>query len=118
MKTVPDSDAIKSFLAEHQPKTAIIIGGAFIGLETVEALLKRGLDVTVVDIAPHILPTFDPEMAALLADHLKEKGVQIVVGDGIQAFHEKNGLALEAELQSGRRLSMDLAILSIGVRPE
>ena len=118
VKTVPDSDAIKSFLAEHQPKTAIIIGGAFIGLETVEALLKRGLDVTVVDIAPHILPAFDPDMASLVAGHLKEKGIQIVVGDGIQAFHGKNGLAMEAELQSGRRLSMDLAILSIGVRPE
>ena len=118
VKTVPDSDAIKSFLAEHHPRAAIIIGGAFIGLETVEALLKRGLDVTVVDIAPHLLPTFDPDMAALVANHLKEKGVQIIVGDGIQAFHEKNGLAIGAELQSGMRLPMDLAILSIGVRPE
>ena len=118
VKTVPDSDAIKSFLAEHHPKTAIIIGGAFIGLETVEALLKRGLNVTVVDVAPHILPAFDSDMAALIGSHLKEKGVQLVVADGIHAFHEKNGFAVEAELQSGRRLSMDLAILSIGVRPE
>ena len=118
VKTVPDSDAIKSYLAEHQPKTAIIIGGAFIGLETVEALVNKGLGVTVVDIAPHILPTFDPDMAALVTEHIKEKGVRLVVGDGIQAFHEKNGHAIEAELQSGRRLPMDLAILSIGVRPE
>ena len=118
VKTVPDSDAIKSFLAEHRPGKALIIGGAFIGLETVEAFVNRGIEVTVVDIAPHILPAFDPDMAALVDGHLKEKGVQIVVGDGIQAFHEKNGLAIEAELQSGRRLSMDLAILSIGVRPE
>ena len=118
VKTVPDSDAIKSFLAEHQPGKALIIGGAFIGLETVEAFVNRGLDVTVVDIAPHILPAFDPDMASLVAGHLKEKGIQIVVGDGIQAFHQKNGLVMEAELQSGRRLSMGLAILSIGVRPE
>ena len=118
VKTVPDSDAIKLFLSEHAPRKAIVIGGAFIGLETAEALVNKGLEVTVVDIAPHILPSFDRDMATFVEEHLKHKGVRIVVEDGIQAFYEKNGLATEAELQSGRRLPMDLAILSIGVRPE
>lgn len=57
-------------------------------------------------------------MSGLVAQHLTERGVCLVVGDGIKAFHERQGLAVEAELESGRRLPMDLAILSIGVRPE
>ena len=118
VKTVPDSDAIKLFLAENHPRKAIVIGGAFIGLETVEALITKGLEVAVVDIAPHVLPTFDRDMATFVEEHLKRKGVRLIVEDGIQGFHVTEGLANEAELASGSRLPMDLAILSIGVRPE
>ncbi len=118
VKTVPDSDAIKSFLAKHRPSKALVIGGGFIGLETAEALKQRGLAVTVVEKAPNILSAFDQDMADLVAFHLKEQGVDLIVSDGIQAFVEKRNLAYEAQLESGRRLSLDLAILSIGVRPE
>ncbi len=118
VKTVPDSDAIKQFIAEHRPQRSLIIGGGFIGLETAEALLNRGLEVTVVEKAPQILPVFDVDMAGLVAAHLRDKGVHLVVGNGIRAFHQASNLATEAELESGRRLPMDLAILSIGVRPE
>jgi NADPH-dependent 2,4-dienoyl-CoA reductase/sulfur reductase-like enzyme/rhodanese-related sulfurtransferase len=118
VKTVPDSDAIRSFLDHHQAKKALVIGGGFIGLETAEALVNRGLEVTVVELAQQILPTLDPDMAALVAEHLMNQGVNVITGDGIKAFHGKENLAGEAELGSGRRLPMDLAILSIGVRPE
>lgn len=118
VKTVPDSDAIKRYLERPCVKKVLVIGGGFIGLETAEALKNRGIDVTVVEQAPQILPPFDVDMATLVANHLQEKGVELVVGDGIQAFLEKNGSAFQAQLESGRCLSMDLAILSIGVRPE
>ena len=118
VKTVPDSDAIRSFLDNHQAKEALVIGGGFIGLETAEALVNRGLEVTVVELAPQILPTLDPDMAALVTEHLRNQGVKVITGDGINAFHGKENLAEAAELGSGRRLPMDLAILSIGVRPE
>ncbi len=118
VKTVPDSDAIKQFISEHRPQRSLIIGGGFIGLETAEALLNRGLEVAVVEKAPQILPVFDVDMAGLVAAHLRDKGVHLVVGNGIRAFHQASNLATEAELESGRRLPMDLAILSIGVRPE
>jgi NADPH-dependent 2,4-dienoyl-CoA reductase/sulfur reductase-like enzyme/rhodanese-related sulfurtransferase len=118
VKTVPDSDRIKSFLHEHPSQKALIIGGGFIGLETAEALAHRGLTVTIIEKAPHILPPFDADMARLVAHHLEEKGIYIITDDGIAGFHQHGELAQEAELESGKRLPMDMAILSIGVRPE
>ena len=118
VKTVPDSDAIKTFLKNYPTQHALIIGGGFIGLETAEALKNRGRTVTIIEKAPQILPPFDPDMATLVAHHLQEKGVKIVAGDGINGFRQEGEFAKEAELESGKRLPMDLAILSIGVRPE
>lgn len=118
VKTVPDSDAIKTFLASQPAHQALVIGGGFIGLETAEALVGRGLTVTIVEKAPQILPPFDPDMATLVAHHLQENGVKIIAGDGINGFRQNGDLAKEAELESGKRLPMDMAILSIGVRPE
>ena len=118
VKTVPDSDAIKTFLTQHSSHRAVVIGGGFIGLETAEALKNRGMRVTVVEKAPQILPPFDPDMARFVAYHLQDKDVEIIVGDGIKCFHQHGELAQEAELESGKRLPMDMAILSIGVRPE
>ena len=118
VKTVPDSDAIKNFLQNNPTQRALVIGGGFIGLETAEALKDRGLKVTVIEKAPQILTPFDPDMARLVAYHLQEKDVEIIVGDGIKSFHQTEEFAHEAELESGIRLPMDLAILSIGVRPE
>ncbi len=118
VKTVPDSDAIKAFLASHPVRKALVIGGGFIGLETAEALANLSLDVTVVEMADQILLPFDPDMAIHVSRHLRERGIHVIEGDGIHAFHDEDGLAYEAQLHSGRVLLMDLAILSIGVRPE
>ncbi len=118
VKTVPDSDAIKTFLEHHPSTRALVIGGGFIGLETVEALTNRGLQVTLVEKAPHLLPPFDVDMANLVTHHLQEKRINIIVGDGIAGFHPDGELGRETELESGMRIPLDLAILSIGVRPE
>ncbi|MGD9852683.1 MAG: FAD-dependent oxidoreductase [Nitrospirales bacterium] len=118
VKTVPDSDSIRTFLANYPTRQVLIIGGGFIGLETAEALMNRGRKVTIVEKASQILPPFDPEMAKFVAAHLQEKHVEIIVGDGINGFYPSGELAEVAELESGIRLPMDMAILSIGVRPE
>ncbi len=117
VKTVPDSDAIKDFILQHSVRKAVVVGGGFIGLETAEALAGRGIQVTVIEMLPQILPPFDPDMAAFVSTHLEEKGIHLVLADGVKAFHGGE-LATEIELQSGRRFPLDLAILSIGVRPE
>ncbi|RMD64194.1 pyridine nucleotide-disulfide oxidoreductase, partial [Candidatus Parcubacteria bacterium] len=118
VKTVPDSDAIRDFLVRYAPRRAVVVGAGFIGLETAEALKRRGLDVTVVEQVDQVLPPFDQDMAALVALHVQEQGVQLVLGDGIRGFHGSDGMAREVELVSGRRMPCDLVILSIGVRPE
>jgi NADPH-dependent 2,4-dienoyl-CoA reductase/sulfur reductase-like enzyme/rhodanese-related sulfurtransferase len=117
VKTVPDSDAVKDFITQHHPKRAVVVGAGFIGLESAEALKRRGLDVTLVEMLPQVLPPLDSDMAALVARHLEENGVHLVLGDGIKAFIG-DSLTQEVELRSGRRLPADLVILSIGVRPE
>ena len=118
VKTVPDSDKIKSFLHDHPSHKALIIGGGFIGLETAEALTHLGMAVTIIEKAPYILPPFDPDVARFMAQHLEDKGMTILTNDGIAGFLQQGPFAQEAQLESGMRLPMDMAILSIGVRPE
>ncbi len=117
VKTVPDSDAVKSFLQGGERKNAAVIGAGFIGLEAAEALKKRGLNVTVIEMLPQVLPPFDADMASFVAQQLEAEGINLILSDGVKAFHG-GALASEVELSSGRRVPMDLAILSIGVRPE
>ena len=117
LTTVPDAVHIRRLLdgRRHRPHRAVVIGLGAIGLEVAEALLKRRLDVTLVDLAPQVLPLLDPEMAAPIAIHLQQKGAKLILGDGIAAFHSPT--ANVALLSSGRQIPFDIAILSIGVRP-
>lgn len=117
IKTVPESDAVKNFILQHQPKRAVVVGAGFIGLESAEALKRRGIEVTVIEMLNQVLPPFDPDVAQFVSQHLEASGIAVVLGDGIKRFHGE-GPAKEIELQSGRRIPMDLAILSMGVRPE
>lgn len=115
LRNVPDVDAITSFIEEKQPKKAIVIGAGFIGLEMAENLHNRGLDVTVVEMAPHVLPPFDEEMAAYITRELKENNVTLYTGVAAESF-ENNGKTVV--LQNGERLETDLTLMSVGVRSE
>ena len=117
VKTVPESEKIKTFLKDHNPKKAVVVGAGFIGLESAEALKRLGLDVTIVEAMPQVLPPFDADMARFVFEHLENSGIHVILSDGIKAFYGEP-LAKEFELQSGKRIPMDIAILSIGVRPE
>lgn len=117
LRTVPDVDAIVSYLEERKPTRAVVVGAGYIGLEVAEALARRGLKLTVVELLPQILPVFDREMVAPIARHLAKKGIDLILEDGVKGF-EGEPDATRIELGSGRKLEMDLALLSIGVRPE
>ena len=116
LTTIPDAEEIRRLIDGPQPPhRAVIIGLGAIGLEVAEAFLKRGLEVSLVDLVPQVLPLLDPEMAAPIAVHLQDKGAKLILGDGIAAFHQPApNVAL---LTSGRQIPFDIAILSIGVRP-
>ncbi|MDK2780626.1 MAG: hypothetical protein PWP61_923 [Trichococcus sp.] len=115
MRNVPDVDAVTGFILEHKPKKAVVIGAGFIGLEMAESLAHRGLAVTIVEKAPHVLPPFDEEMAAYLADELKANGVTLYTGVAATAFQNEGKTII---LENGVELESDLTIMSVGVQPE
>lgn len=115
MRNVPDVDAVTGFMNEKSPKKAVVIGAGFIGLEMAEALKHRGLDVTVVEMAPQVLPPFDYEMSVFVQDELVKNGIKVHTGVAASAFHEEGRIV---ELQNGVRLESDLTIMSVGVLPE
>ncbi|SFE10020.1 pyridine nucleotide disulphide reductase class-i signature [Trichococcus pasteurii] len=115
MRNVPDVDAVTGFILEHKPKKAVVIGAGFIGLEMAESLAHRGLAVTIVEKAPHVLPPFDEEMAAYLADELKANGVTLYTGVAATAFQNEGKTIV---LENGVTLDSDLTIMSVGVQPE
>jgi NADPH-dependent 2,4-dienoyl-CoA reductase/sulfur reductase-like enzyme/rhodanese-related sulfurtransferase len=117
LRNIPDLDRIMTLLAEHKPRRAVVIGGGFIGLEVAENLHDRGLCTTVVEGASHILPPFDDEMAAIAHAHMREKSVELYLGDKVEHFEDQADHSI-VFLASGKRIQADIIILSIGVRPE
>jgi CoA-disulfide reductase len=115
LRSIPDTDLIKKQVDEHQPKHAVVIGGGFIGVEMAENLHERGIEVTLVEMLDQIMAPLDYEMAAILHNHLRDKGINLILSDGVKAF-QNNGN--EILLNSGLKLPTDITILAIGVRPE
>jgi NADPH-dependent 2,4-dienoyl-CoA reductase/sulfur reductase-like enzyme/rhodanese-related sulfurtransferase len=118
VRNIPDSRRIRSWIADRHARTAVIVGGGFIGLEMVENLIHRGLSVTVLEKLPQVMPPLDPEVAAPLMDHLRAKGVQLHLGDGLARIDEGADGRLVVVAESGTGFPADLVILAIGVRPE
>lgn len=115
VRDIPDTDAIKE-LVDKQPHSAVIIGGGFIGLEMAENLHQKGIKVTVVEAADQIMTPIDYEMAAILQNHIRSKGCELILSDGVKAFERENEQN-SVVLQSGKRVTADMIILSIGVKP-
>jgi len=118
VRTIPDSVRIRRWIAERRPTRALVVGGGFIGLEMAENLARRGLRTTILEKLPQVMPPLDPEMADPVARHLAAQDVTLHLGDGLAGFESGSGSEIVALAESGTRLSADLVILSIGVRPE
>ena len=99
-------------------KRAGVVGGGFIGLEMVENLAHRGLDVTLVEQLNQVMPPLDPEMARLVERYMVRHGVRLELNDGVAGFEQSADGALVVLTASGKRLPADIVILAIGVRPE
>ncbi len=117
LRNIPDSDRIKAFTDTRKPSSAVVIGGGFIGLEMAENLVRRGIKTTVIEMLNQVMPPIDFEMAAIVHAHLEEKGVICELGDGVKAFSEKGGRFI-VSTQKGNEIECDMAILSVGIRPE
>jgi NADPH-dependent 2,4-dienoyl-CoA reductase/sulfur reductase-like enzyme/rhodanese-related sulfurtransferase len=118
LRSMEDTRAVDAFLKNNHPKSAVIIGAGFIGLEMAEAMYARGLKVTIVEKAPHALPPLDAEMARPITAELERHRIELVVGDGLKSLQAiADRLINVVETESGRLLDADIVMLSIGVRP-
>ncbi|HCO18969.1 MAG TPA: pyridine nucleotide-disulfide oxidoreductase, partial [Tissierellales bacterium] len=113
---IPDTDAIKSYLQDKKPRSAVVVGGGFIGLEMAENLHNQGLKVSIVEMLDQVMAPIDYEMAQIVHEHLKTKGVELHLKDGVSKFEYGDG-STTITLQSGAQVSGDIIILSIGIRP-
>ncbi|KAF0236643.1 MAG: NAD(FAD)-dependent [Prolixibacteraceae bacterium] len=110
--TLEDMDKISNHLEVKKPKKAVVVGGGFIGLEMVEALVKRGLNVNVVEMMPHVMSLTEPEMAGFIETEMLSYGVGIHTGAGVSEIR-----ANTVKLDNGKILGAEMVLISIGVRP-
>jgi NADPH-dependent 2,4-dienoyl-CoA reductase/sulfur reductase-like enzyme/rhodanese-related sulfurtransferase len=113
--TVPDMDRLQDHLERVRPRTAVVVGGGFIGLEMAEAFRARGLETTVVELVPTVMAVMDPEFGGLVARELEANGVRVLTGVGVLGVDTE---AKTVSLSDGRHLSADVVLFSVGVRPE
>lgn len=118
LRTIGDMDRIRALVDERRAERAVVVGGGFIGLEMAENLRHRGSEVTLVEMADQVFAPADPEMAAVIRQHLALNGVGVVLGDAAQRFIDKGDEGIELSLRSGRTVTADVVILAIGVRPD
>lgn len=118
VRSIPDVDAIKGFIEERKITGAAVVGGGFIGLEMAENLHRLGIQTFLIEMANQVLPPLDYEMAVFLHHHLRDKGINLILNDGVGSFGQKEGLVEKVVLQSGREIPVELVIMAVGVRPE
>jgi NADPH-dependent 2,4-dienoyl-CoA reductase/sulfur reductase-like enzyme/peroxiredoxin family protein/rhodanese-related sulfurtransferase/TusA-related sulfurtransferase len=115
--TIPDSDRIRAMIDAGKMKTALVVGAGFIGLEMAENLHARGINVVVVELAKQAMNVIDFEIAAMVHRELRMQKVGLYLEDGVAKFEKGTGDSVVAHLKSGRTVTADLVLLSIGVRP-
>lgn len=117
LRNISDTDSIKAYVDKKGVTTAVVIGGGYVGVEMAENLRERGLSVTLVEAAPHILASFDSDMVVIAEKELVENGVRLLLNDGVKSFREVES-QVEVTLTSDTLLNADLVILAIGVTPD
>ncbi len=117
LRNVADTDYIKSFVHQKEVKKAVVIGAGFIGLEMAENLHDLGLEVSIVEMGNQILAPLDYPIAAIVQQHIRSKGVNLLLNNAVTAF-EKTPSGIQVILKDGAPVDADIVILSIGVKPD
>lgn len=117
LRNVADTDRIKAYTDTHPMRRAVVVGGGFIGLEMAENLHDLGAKVSIVEMGNQVMAPIDFSMAALVHQHLMEKGVNLYLEQAVASF-EKIGKEIKVIFKNGQSILADIVILSIGVRPE
>lgn len=114
MRTPQDAISLRERIEKKDVKRAVVVGGGFIGLEVAENLAEQGIRVSVIDLAEHVLPGFDPEMAEYVENHLADQGIMTFTGTKLEGFTGEG--KLEKVKTSRKAMKADIAVLSIGIR--
>lgn len=117
LRTVEDTLRIREFVLKEKPKSAVLAGGGYIGLEVAENLRELGMDVTIVQRPNQVLNPLDYEMATFVHAKMREKGIHLMLGHSVEGFEQKDGKTMVI-LKDGEPLKTDMVILAIGVAPD
>ncbi len=115
--SMKDADYLREILDDEKIKKAVIVGGGLIGIETCEALQMADVEVTIVERLPQLLPFLDWEMAKIVENHIRSKGVRVIVNNGVSEFVGETGQLTGVKLQDGEEIPCELAVMAIGVAP-
>jgi len=116
LRNIADTDRIIEYISKAKPKSAVVIGGGFIGVEMAENLTKAHLDVSLVELSDQVIAPVDIDVACEVHNYLRQKGVSLYLNNGVKKIIEQNG-KLTLQLSSGT-LETDMVILAIGVKPD
>jgi NADPH-dependent 2,4-dienoyl-CoA reductase/sulfur reductase-like enzyme/rhodanese-related sulfurtransferase len=117
LRTVPDSDRIKAYVDTRRARSAVVVGGGYIGLEMAENLVQRGVTTTIVEMLDQVMAPLDYEMAAIVHARLKEKGVICELEHRVQSLLKKDDVII-VSTDRGKEIECDLVVVSAGIRPE
>ena len=117
LRTVEDTFRIKEFVEQNKPKSAVMVGGGFIGLEVAENIRELGMDVTIVQRPKQLMNPFDADMASFIHSEVRKHGVKLMLGYGVEGFEEKDD-GINVLLKDQPAIHADMVVLAIGVTPE
>ena len=117
LRTVEDTFRMKEFIRTNHPKSAVLAGGGFIGLELAENLRELGMEVTIVQRPKQLMNPFDPDMAAFIHNEMRKHGVKLALGHTVEGFEERDG-GVDVLLKDETPLHADMVVLAIGVTPD
>lgn len=116
LRSLNDAQRIYAFMAEHDVKRAVIVGGGYVGVEMAEALRDRKADVSLLELLPHLLPNLDADMVEAPTEHMQENGVDVRTGVKVSGFRHEAG-QLWVDTEASEPLAADLILVAVGVRP-
>lgn len=118
VQTLDDGQAVIEGLARERPATAVVVGCGYIGVEMAEAMVRHGLEVTLVDQAPEPMTALDPDMGRLVREAVEGMGMRVRLGRGVERFDVDAAGHVRGVVAGGETFPADLVVLGIGVRPD
>lgn len=117
LRTVEDTLKIKKYINTHQPESAVVVGGGFIGIEAAENLRTLGINVTLVEAAEQLMNPFDGDMASFIHAEMRRNGINLMLNTMVEGFSETDH-GIDMKIKNASAIHTDMVVMAIGVLPE